>query len=216
MAARPYGQHCAVAKSLDVVGDRWSLLVVRELLDGPRRYGDLLAALAPIATDMLAGRLRDLEKAALVCKRALPKPASGATYELTADGLALEDVINAFARWGRHLIEDRTPGDFARPEWLARAVSAYVRDDRSGPPLTLRLDTPEGSVTVCIDADGVRRVADDAAADVTLSGAAETLAAAMNPARTDDLIAAGRLRIDGDARTVRQLATVFAGPRARV
>lgn len=210
MAARSYGQHCAVAKSLDVVGDRWTLLVVRELLDGPRRYRDLLSALAPIATDVLAGRLRDLEASGLVDRRALPRPASGATYELTGDGRALEDVINAYARWGRHLIERRSPGDVVRPEWLVRAVRAYVRPDRDGPPVSLRLATPDGSAAVAITADRIDAVADDEDVDVTLSGQAEIVAAAMNPERVAELLAAGRLRIDGDPDVVRRLGELFA------
>ncbi|MDO3638146.1 winged helix-turn-helix transcriptional regulator, partial [Mycolicibacterium arseniciresistens] len=119
MPNRSYGQHCAVAKSLDVVGDRWTLLVVRELLDRPQRYGDLLTGLAPIATDMLAGRLRDLERHGLVVKRELPKPASGTVYELTDHGRALEDVIDALARWGRPLLATREPRAVVRPQWLA-------------------------------------------------------------------------------------------------
>lgn len=210
MAARSYGQHCAVAKSLDVVGDRWTLLVVRELLDGPRRYGDLLSALAPIATDVLAGRLRDLEAAGLVAKRALPRPASGATYELTDEGRALEDVIHAYARWGRRLIERRSPGDVVRPEWLARAVRAHLRADRHGPPVSLRLATPDGSAAVLINADRIETLADDEDADVTLSGLAEIVAAALDPGQVADLLAAGRLRIDGDPEVVRRLGELFA------
>jgi DNA-binding HxlR family transcriptional regulator len=215
VASRSYGQHCAVAKSLDLVGDRWTLLVVRELLDGPRRYGDLLTALTPIATDMLASRLRDLEANGLVCKRAMPRPATGATYELTDDGHALEDVVHAYARWGRHLMSRRAASDVVRPEWLVRAVRAYVRDDRSGRPVTFRLDMPEGSVTIRIDADGVDTVDDDEPVDVTLSGHAETLATAMDPAQVADLVAAGRLRVDGDPDATRRLASMFAPPRRR-
>jgi DNA-binding HxlR family transcriptional regulator len=215
MAARSYGQYCALAKSLDVVGDRWTLLVVRELLEGPQRYGDLLAGLAPIATDMLAGRLRDLEAHGLVRKRTLPKPASASVYELTDDGRALEDVINAFARWGRHLIETRDDGDVVRPEWLTRAVRAYARVDRSGPPVTVRLVTPEGGATVRIGPDAVDTIDDDAPADVTLTGAAEALAAAMDPGRVGELVAAGALTIEGEPRAVRRLGKVFDAPRAR-
>jgi DNA-binding HxlR family transcriptional regulator len=215
MPARSYGQYCAVAKSLDVVGDRWTLLVVRELLEGPQRYADLLAGLAPIATDMLAGRLRDLEAHGLVRRRALPKPASTTVYELTDDGRALEDVINAYARWGRHLIETRGAGDVVRPEWLIRAVRAYVRNDRGGSPVTVRFVTPEGGATVHIGRDAVDTVDDDAPADVTLTGAAETLAAAMDPGRVGELVGAGALTIEGDPRAVRRLGKMFDAPRAR-
>lgn len=213
---RSYGQHCALAKSLDLVGDRWTLLIVRELLDRPRRYGDLLNGLAPIATDMLAGRLRDLERNGLVVKRELPSPASGNVYDLTDDGRALEDVINAFVRWGRHLLFTRTPTDLVRPEWLARAVRAYVRDDRTGPDLVLRLATPQGGATILIDSRRVELVGDDVAPDVVLTGEVDVLAAATDPARVDDLVAAGRLHVAGGPEAVRQLAEVFTPPRVRL
>lgn len=217
---RSYGQHCALAKSLDLVGDRWTLLIVRELLDRPRRYGDLLSGLAPIATDMLAGRLRNLERNGLVVKRELPKPASGNVYDLTGDGRALEDVVNAFARWGRHLLFTRTPSDLVRPEWLARAVRACVRDDRTGPDLVLRLATPQGGATILIGDRRVALVGDGADSDVTpdvvLTGEVDVLAAATDPARVDELVAAGRLHVAGATEAVRQLAEVFTPPRTRL
>lgn len=211
---RSYGQHCALAKSLDLVGDRWTLLIVRELLDRPRRYGDLLSGLAPIATDMLAGRLRHLERNGLVVKRELPKPASGNVYALTEDGRALEEVIDAFARWGRHLLFTRTPSDLVRPEWLARAVRAYVRADRTGPDLVLRLATPQGGATVSIGQQ-VEVVDDDVPPDVVLTGEVDVLAAATDPARVDELVSAGRLHIAGDPEAIRQLPEMFTPPRAR-
>lgn len=215
---RSYGQHCALAKSLDLVGDRWTLLVVRELLDRPRRYGDLLSALAPIATDMLAGRLRDLERNGLVVKCELPKPASGNVYALTEDGRALEDVIHAFARWGRHLLCTRSPSDLVRPEWLARAVRAYVRDDRTGPDLVLRLATPQGGATVSIGSrvDLVDDGADfDVTPDVVLTGEVDVLAAAIDPDRVEGLVAEGRLHIAGAPEAVGRLAELFTPPRVR-
>ncbi len=215
MASRSYGQHCAIAKSLDLVGDRWTLLIVRDLLTGPKRYVDLHSGLAPIATDMLAGRLRDLERNGLVRKRGLPKPATGNVYELTADGVALEDVLNEFARWGRHLLANRDSGDIFRPDWLVRAVRAYVRPDRSGPDLVLRFAAPEGGATIRITSDGVEAVADDVAADVTLTGQADVLAVAIDPDQAAEMVAAGRLHIAGQSDQVRRLAEVIAPPRVR-
>lgn len=213
MVSRSYAQYCGLAKSLDVVGDRWTLLVVRELLEGPQRYGDLLAALSPIATDMLAGRLRDLDAHGLVVKRSLAKPAAGAVYELTDDGRALEDVVNAYARWGRRLLDTRGADDVVRPQWLVRAVRAYVRDDRPGPPLTVRLVAPEGRATVTITADGVETVADgDVDVDVTLTGEAETLFAAMDPDRVGGLTASGELSVEGEPAAVGRLAELFLRP----
>ncbi|MGE2717470.1 winged helix-turn-helix transcriptional regulator [Mycolicibacterium litorale] len=213
---RSYGQHCALAKSLDLVGDRWTLLIVRELLDRPRRYKDLLSSLAPIATDMLAGRLRDLERNGLLVKRQLPKPSSGNVYELTPDGCALEEVIDAFARWGRHLLTTRVPTDLVRPEWLARAVRAYVRDDRSGPDLVLRLATPQGGATMRIAEQRVDLVGDEIPPDVVLTGEVDVLAAATDPRCVDELVAAGRLHVAGEPDAVRRLGDVFTPPRVRV
>lgn len=214
--SRSYGQHCAVAKSLDLVGDRWTLLIVRELLDRPRRYGDLLSCLAPIATDMLAGRLRDLERNGLVVKRELPRPASGNVYDLTADGRALEEVIHALARWGRHLITTRAPKDLVRPQWLVRAVQAYVRPDRTGPDLVLRLATPQGGATLCIGADRVEVLGDDVVPDVVLTGDVDVLADATDPDRVEELAAAGRLHVAGSPEAVRRMSEAFARPRVRV
>lgn len=214
--SRSYRQHCAVAKSLDLVGDRWTLLIVRELLDRPRRYGDLLSCLTPIATDMLAGRLRDLERNGLVTKRELPRPASGNVYDLTADGRALEEVIHALARWGRHLMTTRAPKDLVRPQWLVRAVQAYVRTDRTGPDLVLRLATPQGGATLRIGADRVEVVEDEAVPDVVLTGDVDVLAAATDPDRVEELAAAGRLHVAGSPEAVSRMAEVFERPRVRV
>jgi len=220
VAIRPYGQHCALAKSLELVGDRWTLLVVRELLDGPRRYNDLLAALAPIATDMLAGRLRHLEQHGLVRRCRLDPPASGTVYELTDDGAALEEVVHAFARWGRHLLEQRRDGDTVQPAWLARAVRAYLRPDRTGPAVTVRLVIPEGAVTLRIDRAGVTTLPDETGPDetgpdVTLTGDVDVLAAALDPRRVPALVESGRLRVDGSPAAARRLAKWLLPPRQR-
>lgn len=98
---RSYDQHCAAARALDLVGDRWTLLVVRELLAGPRRYTDLHADLPGVSTDMLAGRLKDMEGAELVTRRRLPPPASAFVYELTPRGRELLPVLRTLAAWGR-------------------------------------------------------------------------------------------------------------------
>ena len=87
---RSYGQYCTLAKTLDVVGGRWTLLVVRELLGGPRRFGDLMDGLPGIGTNLLSERLRELQEAGVIEKRVLPPPAGSTVYELTARGQALE------------------------------------------------------------------------------------------------------------------------------
>lgn len=98
---RSYDQYCAAARALDAVGDRWTLLIVRELLAGPRRYTDLHADLPGVSTDMLAGRLKDMEGAGLVTRRRLAPPVPAYVYELTARGTTLLPVLRALAAWGR-------------------------------------------------------------------------------------------------------------------
>jgi DNA-binding HxlR family transcriptional regulator len=104
MPARSYGHYCPVAKTLELVGERWTLLIVRELLLGPLRFTDLDAALEGIPRNLLAERLRDLEAHGLVARQTLPPPAARSVYELTAAGRELMPVLGDLARWGlRHL-----------------------------------------------------------------------------------------------------------------
>jgi DNA-binding HxlR family transcriptional regulator len=97
---RGYGEACPVAHSLDVIGDRWALLVVRELRLGPKRYSDLQASLPGAGPNVLSQRLRDLENGGVLRRRMLPPPASARVYELTPWGAELEPVFRALARWG--------------------------------------------------------------------------------------------------------------------
>lgn len=97
---RSYGDPCGIARALDVIGERWALLVVRELVLGPKRFTDLKAHLPGIATDVLSQRLRQLDAAGVLRPTTLPHPASGQAYELTERGHELEPVLHALGRWG--------------------------------------------------------------------------------------------------------------------
>jgi DNA-binding HxlR family transcriptional regulator len=115
MPARSYGQYCPVAKTLELVGERWTLLVVRELLVGPQRFTDLHAGLEGIPRNLLADRLRDLEAAGIVVKRDLPPPAARSVYELTDAGRDLLPVVGALARWGLEHLPPPEPGEVVSP-----------------------------------------------------------------------------------------------------
>jgi DNA-binding HxlR family transcriptional regulator len=123
---RSYGQFCAAAKALDVIGERWTLLVVRELLLGPRRFTDLLAALPGLGTSLLASRLKQLEAAGVIRREQLPPPAGSRVYQITDTGLGVGLVVKALADWGARLLDTPGPEDAVRAEWLALhlAVSA--------------------------------------------------------------------------------------------
>ncbi|WP_189277109.1 winged helix-turn-helix transcriptional regulator [Streptomyces atratus] len=116
---RSYDQFCATARSLDSVGDRWTLLIVRELLAGPRRYTDLHADLPGVSTDVLASRLKDMEQSGLVTRRRLPPPAAASVYELTERGHGLLPVLAALAEWGAPALAERRPTDAVRAHWFA-------------------------------------------------------------------------------------------------
>ncbi|AJP04527.1 transcriptional regulator [Streptomyces cyaneogriseus subsp. noncyanogenus] len=116
---RSYDQYCSVARALDVVGDRWTLLIVRELLAGPRRYTDLHADLPGVSTDVLASRLKDLERDGLATRRRLPPPGAVSVYELTARGRALLPVLQALGSWGSAELGERRPTDAVRAHWFA-------------------------------------------------------------------------------------------------
>jgi DNA-binding HxlR family transcriptional regulator len=101
---RSYDQYCAVARGLDVIGDRWTLLLVRDLLLGPKRYKDLLDGLPGIGTNLLADRLKELEASGLIERTVLPPPAGSTVYQLTETGQALESVMTALGRWGSRFL----------------------------------------------------------------------------------------------------------------
>src|SRR6266545_1455399 len=115
MPARSYGQYCPVAKTLELVGERWTLLIVRELLVGPMRFTDLHTALGGIPRNLLADRLRDLEAQGLVARRDLPPPAARTVYELTDAGRELLPVIGALAQWGLTHLPPPKPGEVVSP-----------------------------------------------------------------------------------------------------
>lgn len=120
---RSYGQYCGLARALDVVGDRWNLLIVRQLLVGPARYGQLLDGLPGLATNLLVNRLRDLETAGVI-ERRLADEGNAISYALTPWGAELREPIDALIRWSTPLMTRGPGGDAFRAEWLIVALQA--------------------------------------------------------------------------------------------
>ena len=123
---KSYEQYCPVAHALDLVGERWALLVVRELMHGPKRYTDLADALPGIGTNILASRLRDLEAGGVVSKRTLPPPAASRVYELTEYGRELRPALRELALWGARSLGPPTEEDELFEGWLANAVDIVL------------------------------------------------------------------------------------------
>jgi DNA-binding HxlR family transcriptional regulator len=124
--SKRYDQYCPIAHALDLIGERWSLLVIRELMHGPKRYTDLAEHLPGIGTNILAGRLRDLEQAGVVAKRKLPPPAASKVYELTEYGQALKPAIRELALWGARSLGPPNEDEEMFPGWLANAVDVML------------------------------------------------------------------------------------------
>jgi DNA-binding HxlR family transcriptional regulator len=124
--AKRYEQYCPMAHALDLVGDRWALLVIRELMHGPKRYTDLVEHLPGIGTNILAARLRDLEHHGVVARRTLPPPAASKVYELTDYGRALKPAMRELAIWGARSLGPPTAGDELFDGWLANAMDIVI------------------------------------------------------------------------------------------
>jgi len=124
--AKRYEQYCPMAHALDLVGDRWALLVIRELMHGPKRYTDLVDRLSGIGTNILASRLRDLERNGVVARRTLPPPAASKVYDLTAYGRELRPAMRELALWGARSLGPPTDRDELFVGWLANAMDSVL------------------------------------------------------------------------------------------
>jgi DNA-binding HxlR family transcriptional regulator len=140
-----YDQYCPIAHSLGLVGERWSLLVVRELMQGPRRYTDLVDGLPGIGTNILASRLKDLEAGGIIRKTKLPPPAASTVYELTQCGHDLRPVLHELARWGARTLGP-PPADALRPGWLRNALEIALSPAVTEGAIAFRVGDEEATV----------------------------------------------------------------------
>ncbi|MTE13728.1 winged helix-turn-helix transcriptional regulator [Nocardia aurantiaca] len=139
MPRRSYDHYCTVSRALDIVGDRWNLLVVRELCSGPRRYSDLFADLPGISTDVLAARLKDLERDGILTKRRVGPRAGTAVYELTDSGAALRPVLDSLSVWGAGQLGEQRATDAVRAHWFALPLGHAVAELVSTGTVTVRI-----------------------------------------------------------------------------
>src|SRR5215472_16733614 len=170
---RSYGQYCSVAKALDVVGDRWTFLLVRELLlRGACRYTDLKNGLPGIASNMLADRLRDLESSGVIRREDAPPPVATTLFQLTSAGLELEPVVQAIGAWGVRFMAAPSDGDEFRGHWFSFPVSYFLRDrDPGGPPASIELRASAEPVVIEVSGGSVRtRLGTTASPDLVVTG----------------------------------------------
>jgi DNA-binding HxlR family transcriptional regulator len=213
---RKYGDRCGVARALDLVGERWALLVVRELLLGPKRFTDLRAGLPHVSPDVLAQRLRELEQDGIVQRRTLAPPAGSRVYELTDRGLELEPVVLALGRWGSSapfppgeprlgvdsaILALRTLFDPAAADGLSASYELRFGEQR------FQARVAEGRLEV------VRGSAD--APDATIETDTATLSALLwHGRRLPEALRSGDLRIEGSRRAAERFVRLFPLPGA--
>ena len=210
---RSYGQYCSIAKALDVVGDRWSLLIIRELLirDG-LRYTDLKDGLPGIASNLLSDRIRELESAGLIRREDAPPPIATTLFHLTEAGAELMPVLDAFGRWGIRFMIEPDDRDVFRGQWFAFPVSLFLSDrDQGGPPASIELRAASNPAVIEISGGSVSlRLGTATAPDLVLDGAPRLILGVLT-----GIISAGQaadlgLKISGDAslldRVLPQLA----------
>jgi DNA-binding HxlR family transcriptional regulator len=211
---RSYGQYCAVAKSLDVVGDRWTLLVVRELLlRGTARYTDIREGLPGIATNLLADRLRELEHEGVVVRRREPPPAASTVFELTDRGRELAPVLDALGRWGvPYMGEGPREEDEFRSRWLAWPAETFLRDSEpQGPPVTVELNAGGEPVLLEVAKGEIHaRAGTTEHPDATLTGSPQAVLGVLSGRL--DLPAAREmgLELSGDEDVIRRLQPLAA------
>jgi DNA-binding HxlR family transcriptional regulator len=206
---RSYGQYCSIAKALDVVGDRWTFLIIRELLiRGACRYTDLKNGLPGIATNLLSDRIRELESAGLIRREDAPPPVATTLYHLTETGAQLQPVLDALGEWGiRYMIEGPAAGDEFRGHWFAFPVSFFLHDrDPDGPPVSLELRAAGSPVVIEVSGgSAAMRLGTASAPDLVVEGEPQLILALLSGHVGAAEMADRGLRLSGDAGVLRRL-----------
>jgi DNA-binding HxlR family transcriptional regulator len=205
---RSYGQYCSVAKALDVVGDRWTLLIIRELLvGGACRYTDLKNGLPGIATNLLADRIRELEAAGLVSREEAPPPIATTLIRLTEAGAELDAVMRALGRWGIRYMAEPADNDAFCSQWFAYPVEFFLRDrDPDAPPATIELRSGADPAVIEVSGGSVSvRVGSVPAPDLVISGRPQPILGLLTGYLSVPEVTALGVEISGDSGVLRRV-----------
>jgi DNA-binding HxlR family transcriptional regulator/putative sterol carrier protein len=213
MPEHRYQQYCGLARALDVAGDRWTLLIVRELVPGPRRFTDLIDGLPGVSRKLLTERLRDLEGDGIIARRELPPPAARQVYELTDDGRDLATAMAPLIGWGARRLGERKPSESFRARWAVVGVAALAdREAAKGVSETYQYLVGDSAFHLTVD-DGSIEPHDGRAQDpaLTLTTDEETLAdIASGKITTSSALATGALSVAGDPQAWERLRKIFS------
>jgi DNA-binding HxlR family transcriptional regulator len=216
MASFRYEQFCPLARAAEVLGHRWNLLVMRELMLGPQRFADLRRRIAGVSPSVLAARLAELETHGVIERRALPPPAAREVYELSAHGEALRPTLRELARWGLRWMSVPRRGDHVEPEWVRLAAEMFAATGAT-PARAFELHArpqggaPEARFKVCGGPSGTHIADASLPVDASVSAPAALLLGLMSgAARAADLARAGQVAIAGDASALADLPALFS------
>lgn len=211
MAKRAYGQYCGFARAVEVVGERWALLIVRDLLVGPKRFTDLRRGLPRIPTNILSDRLKELEDTGVVRRRILPRPAGSVVYELTEYGSGLEDIVLRLGRWGARSLGEPRPGEIMTVDSLIMALRSTFRPDAAhGLRVGYELRVGDIVIHARVD-DGHLEAAEGALPDADLVIEAGPAVRALMAGETSpaEAIENGSVRLTGDPGLLARFVDTF-------
>jgi DNA-binding HxlR family transcriptional regulator len=219
MSGTRYTQFCALARAAEIIGERWTLLIVRELLLGRGRFGDLAARLDGISPTLLTGRLNALIESGVVQRATLPAPFNAQVYELTEVGRAIQPAIRELIRWGGRFLFPMRDDDSFEPDWVLLALDAIAR--RTPTPVCrigLRVPHPGGDAAFIIEggAEGTRVSKGELADDPLIEARFEVFLQVLTKQLSLEAATANQqARIEGSERTLRKLPLLFDLATAR-
>jgi DNA-binding HxlR family transcriptional regulator len=214
MGRRGYGQFCGLAHAVTLVGERWALLIIRDLLVGPRRFTDLRQGLPRIPTNVLSTRLKELEGAGVVQRRVLPRPDGSVVYELTKYGRQLEAVVAALGRWGAQTMGEPGPDDVLTEASLIMALRATFRPD-AAVGSRVGYEVHAGDVVIhAVTDDGTLDVAAGAlaGADLVIETGPALRALMTGEVSPADAVAGGSVRLTGPHELLTRFVETFHIP----
>jgi DNA-binding HxlR family transcriptional regulator len=206
---KSYNQYCSLALALDRVGERWNLLIIRELLLGEKRYSDLLNGLPGIASNLLAKRLKQLETDGIIERKIIPPPTPAELYQLTQLGKELEQPIKSLIRWAARWMIDRNTQQQFRSHWLVLALKTLL-EPITAPPVKLMIELPEGSLGINIEHKTLQPATfSSEQADCIIKTSADNILALASEEKSWNELQKNGFTIIGDKQRINEVKKIF-------
>lgn len=211
MTKRNYGQYCGLARAVEIVGERWALLIIRDLLVGPKRFTDLRKGLPRIPSNILSDRLKELEEAGVVQRRILPRPAGSVVYELTDEGRDLEDAVLALGRWGARRLGNVRPDEIITVDSMTMAMRTIFRPEAAA-GLQAGYELRLGDIVLGLQVDGADLDVTEGSLpnpDLVIEAGPAIKTVLSGEVTPAEAIAAGSVHLTGDPALLTKFAEVF-------